>query len=112
MLWMDKALGERHYAIHRGKTFFNELVNFITASPVIAIVFEGIKAVEVIRRTMRETDSAKAIPGTIRGDFGLDIQHNLVHGSDSSENVEKEIALFFSSEELFDYPREIDHWLS
>jgi len=109
MLQMDKALAQRHYAIHQGKAFFNGLVEFITSSPIIAAVFEGEKAVEAIRQTMGETDPAKASPGTIRGDFGLDIGHNLVHGSDSTENAEKEISLFFSPKEILDYPKEIDN---
>jgi len=109
MLQMDKALAQRHYAIHQGKAFFNDLVEFITSSPIIAAVFEGEKAVEAIRQTMGETDPAKASSGTIRGDFGLDIGHNLVHGSDSTENAEKEISLFFSPEEILDYPKEIDN---
>ncbi len=109
MLQMDKALAQRHYAIHQGKAFFNDLVEFITSSPIIAAVFEGEKAVEAIRQTMGETDPAKASPGTIRGDFGLDIGHNLVHGSDSTENAEKEISLLFSPEEILSYAKEIDN---
>jgi len=109
MLQMDKALAQRHYAIHQGKAFFNDLVEFITSSPIIAAVFEGEKAVEAIRQTMGETDPAKASPGTIRGDFGLDIGHNLVHGSDSTENAEKEISLFFSPEEILSCTKEIDN---
>jgi len=112
MLQMDNTLAQRHYAIHQGKAFFNDLVEFITSSPIIAAVFEGEKAVEAIRQTMGETDPAKASPGTIRGDFGLDIGHNLVHGSDSTENAEKEISLFFSPEEILDYPKEIDRWVT
>jgi len=104
MLHMDKDLAQRHYAIHKGKTFFDDLVNFITSSPVIAIIFQGEAAVEIVRQTMGETDPAKAHPGTIRGDLGLDIGHNLIHGSDSPENASAEIALFFSAEEIFDYP--------
>lgn len=104
MLHMDKALAQRHYAIHQGKAFFDDLVNFITSSPVIAIIFQGRAAVEIVRQTMGETDPAKAHPGTIRGDLALDIGHNLVHGSDSPENASAEIALFFSAEEIFDYP--------
>jgi len=107
MLQMDKALAQRHYAIHQGKAFFNDLVEFITSSPIIAAVLEGEKAIETIRQTMGETDPAKAAPGSIRGDFGLDIQQNLVHGSDAAENAEKEISLFFSPEEILDYPKEI-----
>ena len=111
MLHMDKNLAQRHYAIHKGKAFFDALVNFITSSPVIAIVFQGKNAVEIIRQMMGETDPAKAYRGTIRGDFGIDIGHNLVHGSDSLENASKEIDLFFSAEEIFNYERELDTWI-
>ena len=89
MLHLDKALAEQHYAIHAGKPFFEGLVNYITSSPIIAVVFEGKRAVEIIRQTMGATDPAKAEAGSIRGDFGLDIGRNLVHGSDSVENAEK-----------------------
>jgi len=111
MLHMDKNLAQRHYAIHKGKAFFDDLVNFITSSPLIAIIFQGKNAVEIIRQMMGETDPAKAQPGTIRGDFGIDIGHNLVHGSDSLENASKETDLFFSAEEIFNYDRELDTWI-
>jgi len=111
MLHMDKNLAQRHYAIHKGKAFFDDLVNFITSSPVIAIVFQGKNAVEIIRQMMGETDPAKAYSGTIRGDFGIDIGHNLVHGSDSLENASQEIDLFFSAEEISNYDRELDTWI-
>ena len=111
MLHMDKNLAQRHYAIHKGKAFFGDLVSFITSSPLIAIVFQGKNAVEIIRQMMGETDPAKALSGTIRGDFGIDIGHNLVHGSDSLENASKEIDLFFSAEEIFNYNRELDTWI-
>jgi len=111
MLQMDNGLAQRHYAIHEGKAFFNELVVFITSSPIIASIFQGEDAVNVIRQTMGATDPAKALPGTIRGDFGLDIGHNLIHGSDSLENASKEITLFFSAEEVCDYQRDIDKWI-
>ena len=111
MLHMDKNLAQRHYAVHKGKAFFDDLVNFITSSPIIAIVFQGKNAVEIIRQMMGETDPAKASSGTIRGDFGIDIGHNLVHGSDSLENAVKEIDLFFSAEEIFNYDRELDTWI-
>ncbi len=112
MMHMDKALAQRHYAVHQHKPFFNDLVKFITASPLVAAVFEGKNAVEVVRQTMGETNSAKAAPGTIRGDFGIDLQYNLVHGSDSVENAGKEISIFFSPEEIFNYPRDIDRWVT
>ncbi len=103
MLHMDEALASRHYAIHADKPFFQDLIKYITSTPIIAIVFEGEGAVEVIRKTMGATNPAKAEPGTIRRDFGLDIQQNTVHGSDSLETAEKEIKLFFKDSEIFDY---------
>ncbi len=102
MLQVDRALAQRHYAIHEGKFFFDDLVSFITSSPVIAIVFQGKNGIEIIRQTMGETDPAKAKPGTIRGDFGVDISHNVIHGSDSLETALNEIDLFFSPNEIFD----------
>jgi nucleoside-diphosphate kinase len=95
MLTMDKALARKHYAVHDGKPFFDGLVKFITSGPIVAVVVEGEKSVEVVRKLMGETDPVKAAPGTIRGDYGLDIGENLIHGSDSDENAQKEIALFF-----------------
>jgi nucleoside-diphosphate kinase len=101
MLHMDEALARRHYAIHEGKPFFTALVDFITSGPIIAGVFEGELAVKAVRQAMGETDPLRAQPGTIRGDFGLNIERNLVHGSDSEESALKEIEFFFSPEELF-----------
>jgi nucleoside-diphosphate kinase len=111
ILHMDKDLAQRHYAIHKGKPFFDDLVSFITSSPLIAVVLQGENAVQIIRQMMGETDPAKASSGTIRGDFGIDIGRNLVHGSDSPENARREIDLFFSAEEIFDYDRELDTWI-
>lgn len=108
MLRMDGALAQRHYAVHTGKAFFDDLVDFITSGPVIAIVFQGKNAVEVIRQVMGATDPAKASSGTIRGDFGIDIGHNLMHGSDSLDNASGEIDLFFSAEEILSYDRDLD----
>jgi nucleoside-diphosphate kinase len=95
MLQMDKAMARKHYAVHDGKPFFAGLVDFITSGPIVAVVVEGDKSVEVVRKLMGETDPVKAAPGTIRGDYGLDIGENLIHGSDSEENARTEIALFF-----------------
>ena len=95
MLQMDKALARKHYAVHDGKPFFAGLVDFITSGPIVAVVVEGDKSVEVVRKMMGETDPVKAAPGTIRGDYGLDIGENLIHGSDSEENAQNEIVLFF-----------------
>ena len=103
MVHLDKASAQRHYAIHASKPFFNDLVNYISSAPIIALVFEGEKAVEVIRKAIGTTDPAKAEAGTIRGDFGLDIERNTVHGSDSVETAEEEIKLFFSRNEIFSY---------
>ena len=103
MLHLDKALAQRHYAVHKDKPFFSNLVNYISSAPIIAIIFEGERAVEVTRNTMGATDPAKAEAGTIRGDFGLDIEHNTVHGSDSVETAEEEIKLFFPEDEIFNY---------
>ncbi len=107
MLHLDKALARRHYAIHRDKPFFNSLVDYISSAPIVAAVFEDEGAIAVIRKTMGATDPAKAEAGTIRGDFGVDIEHNSVHGSDSVETAEKEIKLFFSEDEIFNYRQEI-----
>ena len=104
MLHMDKDLARRHYAIHASKPFFDRLVNYISSAPIMAMIFAGRNAVEVVRKAMGATDPAKAEPGTIRGDFGLDIEWNSVHGSDSAETAEEEIKLFFSGGEIFDYP--------
>ena len=108
MLHMDKALAQRHYAIHKDKPFFAELVDFITSSPIIAIIIQGRNAVAMVRQMMGETDPAEASPGSIRGDLGTDITQNLIHGSDSPENASKEISLFFSEEEILDYTRDIN----
>jgi nucleoside-diphosphate kinase len=112
MIWMDDELANKHYAIHKSKPFFKDLVSFITSSPIIAIVFEGAKAVEVIRQTMGDTNAAKAQAGTVRGDFGIDLQQNLVHGSDSLENAAKEISIFFTDKEIMNYKRDIDRWIT
>jgi nucleoside-diphosphate kinase len=112
MIHMDKSLAQRHYGFHKEKPFFNDLVNFITSSPIIAAVFEGERAIEIIRQTMGATDPAKASSGSVRGDFGLDVQQNLVHGSDSPENAKKEIELFFKPEEILSYRRDVDKWIT
>jgi nucleoside-diphosphate kinase len=98
---MDRALAERHYAVHKEKAFFKDLVDYITSTPIVAAAFEGESAIERIRKLMGATDPAKAAPGTIRKDYGLDLQRNSTHASDSPENGEKEIAIFFTGKELF-----------
>jgi nucleoside-diphosphate kinase len=103
MLHIDKELAHRHYAVHKDKPFFNDLVNYITSSPIVAAVFEGENAIQVIREAMGATDPAKAEAGTIRADFGLNIEHNTVHGSDSPQTAAVEIKLYFSEDEIFSY---------
>jgi nucleoside-diphosphate kinase len=103
MLHPDKALAQRHYAIHKDKPFYNDLVDYISSAPIVACVFEGEGAVEKIRKAMGATDPAKAEKGTIRGDYGLSIEQNSVHGSDSTATAEAEIKLFFSKDEIFGY---------
>ena len=103
MLHLDKALAQRHYAVHRDKPFFNRLVDYISSAPIVAMVFEGENAVEIIRNTMGATDPANAEAGTIRAEFGLDIEHNTVHGSDSVRTAEEEIKLFFADEDILSY---------
>ncbi len=102
MLHLDKALAQRHYAVHKGKSFFKDTVDYITSTPIVAAVFEGEGAVERIRKVMGATDPAKAAPGTIRKDYGLDVQRNSTHASDSPENAAREITLFFTKQEIFD----------
>ena len=112
LIHLDRALAQRHYAAHVDKPFFTGLVELITSAPVIAMVVEGREAVDVVRRTMGETDPGKAESGTIRGDLALDIGRNLVHGSDSPEAAQKEIALFFDKAEVLDYRRDTDPWIT
>ena len=111
MLQVDQALAHKHYGVHEGKPFFPGLVSFITSSPILAIVLEGPNAVDKVRGIMGATDPVKAAPGTIRGDLGLDIGRNLVHGSDAPETAAKEIALFFSPKELVSYTRDSEKWV-
>jgi nucleoside-diphosphate kinase len=100
MMTVSRDLAERHYAEHREKPFFGELVDFITSAPTLALVVEGEGAIAVVRTTMGATNPAQAAPGTIRGDLALAMPDNLVHGSDSPESAAREIALWFSGDEL------------
>ncbi|OGS51306.1 MAG: nucleoside-diphosphate kinase [Euryarchaeota archaeon RBG_16_68_12] len=108
---VSKDLAESYYAEHKGKPFFEPLVRYVTASPVIAIVLEGEGAVAAVRRMMGKTNSAEAESGTVRGDFGLVIGRNLIHGSDSPASAKREIGLFFTPEELLEYTRIDEAWL-
>ncbi len=95
MMRIDKDLAHRHYAEHVGKPFFGPLVAFITSGPVVALVLEGPKAIEATRQVMGVTDPLKAAPGSIRGDYGMDIEQNLIHGSANPQDAEREVKLFF-----------------
>ena len=92
---VDSALAEQHYAEHRDKPFFGDLVEFITGGPLVAMVLEGFEAVAAARQVIGATNPVQAAPGSIRGDFGLEVQTNLVHGSDSPESAARELDLFF-----------------
>ena len=108
----DRELAEKHYAIHRGKPFFEPTVKYIMSSPVVAMVIEGKNVIETVRKMMGKTNPQDADPGTIRGDFAQDISRNIVHGSDSKENAEYEINLWFKPEEIFEYEKIGEKWLS
>jgi nucleoside-diphosphate kinase len=107
----EKALAEKHYAVHKGKGFYDSLLQFITSGPTVAMVWEGSGAVGVARNLIGPTDGAQAPPGSIRGDFALIKQNNLVHGSDSPQNAEMEIALWFRKEELLSYSLPDADWI-
>lgn len=111
LLHMQDELAHQLYAVHKGKPFFDRLIEYMTSTPIVAAVFEGSRAVEIVRQTMGETDPASATPGTIRGDLGVDIGRNLIHGSDSLENAGREIALFFPDDQIFTYERDTDRWV-
>ncbi len=100
LLKVDQALAEKHYAEHKERPFFPELIAFITRSPVVAGVLAGPSAVTIVRKMLGKTNGQEADPGTIRGDFSISNQANLMHGSDSPESAEREIALWFRAEEL------------
>ncbi|MFH1559830.1 MAG: nucleoside-diphosphate kinase [Chloroflexota bacterium] len=112
MLQVSRDMAMQHYGVHQGKPFFEGLVEFITSGPVIAMVLEGRSAIEMVRNTMGVTDPLKAQPGTIRGDLGVDMGRNLIHGSDSPETAAQEIALFFSQDEILSYERDVDRWIT
>ena len=111
MLKIDEGLAERHYAEHREKPFFRNLIEYITSGPVVAMVVEGREAVKVVRNLVGATNPVEANPGTIRGDFGIDIGRNVVHASDSIESAEREISLFFKPEEILEYERIDEIWV-
>ncbi|MEB3779031.1 MAG: nucleoside-diphosphate kinase [Desulfurococcales archaeon] len=100
MLRMTREQAEEFYSVHRGKHFYNDLVDFITSGPIVAMILEGDSAIEVVRLMIGATDGRKAAPGTIRGDYSLSIQNNIVHASDSRESYEREVKVVFKPEEI------------
>ncbi len=111
LLQVSRELAEKHYAVHKGKPFYESLLSFLTSGPTVALVWEGREAVAVCRSLMGLTDGAKSPPGTIRGDFAISVQNNLVHGSDSVENAAIEIALWFKPEELVTFTTTDANWV-
>jgi nucleoside-diphosphate kinase len=107
---VSRQMAETHYAIHKGKPFYDGLIAYITSAPVMAMVWEGPNGVAAGRQTMGSTRPVEAAPGTVRHDFALEVGRNLTHASDSVENGEKEVALWFKKEELVDWKRENDKW--
>jgi len=112
MVKVSRELAEKHYGIHRGKPFFEPTVEYITSSPVVAMVLEGINAIDMVRKMMGKTNPQDAEPGTIRGDYGQFIGRNIVHGSDSKETAEFEINLWFDKKEICEYTRIDEEWLT
>ncbi len=111
LVQVDRDLAERHYAVHRERPFYGSLVEFITSSPLVAMVLEGPDAISLVRTMVGATRPTEAAPGTIRGDFAMETQQNLIHASDSPETAAFELDLWFRPEELLDYPRDIDRWV-
>ncbi len=108
---VSMELAETHYGIHKGKSFYAGLIQYITSAPVMAMVWEGPNAVAAVRQTMGATRPTEAAPGTVRHDFGLEVGRNLTHASDSPENGKKEVALWFKPEELVVWERSLDAWI-
>ncbi len=112
MAHLDLETASRHYGVHRERPFFKGLVDFITSSPLVAMVLEGPNAVELVRTTMGATNPIDAQPGTIRGDLAIDIGRNLIHGSDSTESAATEIQLFFNATEITSYDKDVQPWIT
>jgi len=111
LLQMDNVLASKHYSAHEDKPFFRPLVEFITSGPIVAIALQGKDCVAVVRNTMGSTNPVEANPGTIRGDFGIDIGRNLIHGSDSVESAQTELGIFFDKSELLEEYKDISSWI-
>ncbi len=111
MMQIPEALARTHYAVHQGKPFFEGLVDYITSGPVIVAVVTGNNVVQIVRTMLGATNPVQAAPGTIRGDFALEVGRNLMHASDSPENGENEVNLFFEEDELIELSRSVDPWI-
>lgn len=111
MMRISRDLAATHYQDHKGKPFYDGLVNFMTSAPVIVMAVRGNGAIAIARKMMGATFGSNAEPGTIRGDYGVSNSFNLIHGSDSPESAQRELELFFNKDELFDYERAIDRWV-
>ncbi len=110
-MWVSQELAEKHYAIHKGKAFYERLIQYIMSAPVMAMVWEGPDAVAAVRQTMGSTRPTEAAPGSLRHDFALMIGRNLTHASDSVENGVLEVGLWFTPEEQVAWTREVDRWI-
>lgn len=108
---VGRELAERHYAVHKGKPFYDGLITYITSAPVMAMVWEGPAAIVAVRQTMGSTRPTEAAPGTVRHDFALEVGRNLTHASDSAANGEAEVALWFDQDELVQWSRSVDGWI-
>ena len=112
MLQMSDDLAARHYAEHQGKPFYNGLVSFITSAPVVAMAIEGRDAIAIVRKQMGATKPSDAVPGSIRGDLGIEVGRNLIHGSANPEDAKREVGLFFQDGELIPWKRSAEAWIS
>lgn len=112
LMQIDRPLAEKHYAVHQGKPFYEDLVNFITSGPVAVGVLTGPNAIDATRNIMGATNPVTADPGSIRGSYALEIGQNLIHGSDSPDTAQYEIGLYFQPNEVLDYHRDSDRWVA
>ena len=112
LILIDKDLASKHYEEHKDKPFFSSLVNFITSSPVVALALNGENAIQKTRTMMGSTNPLESSPGTIRGDFGISLEKNVIHGSANENDALREIKLYFSEEEIINYDRSVDNWVS
>jgi nucleoside-diphosphate kinase len=111
LIWVTRAQAEQHYAVHKGLSFYDRLISYLTSGPTVALVLEGMEAVTQLRHQVGATKPLEAAPGTIRGDLALDMKFNLIHASDSQASAQTEIAVYFSADEILDYARAADSWV-